>query len=145
MVTRRAPEKITDTIAKDTERAKFGRRLCASLKACDIEPRPSPVTAEFNARFPGTNVGIHTVRKWLIGETIPTQEKLVVLAEMLGVHPDWLRFGDAAQRKDARAASVIGAPYSRHELALISDFKRLVPRDQSLVRALLGSMLKTDV
>lgn len=142
MVTRRAPEKITDTIAKDAEREKFGRRLSSSLKMCGIEPRPSPVTAEFNARFPGRSVGVHTVRKWLIGETIPTQEKLVVLAAMLGVHADWLRFGDATQRWDAPTASVKSQPYTRHELALISDFKRLAPRDQSLVRILVGAMLK---
>ena len=38
---------------------------------------------------------LHGVRRWLRGETLPSQSKLVVLAEWLGVDPQHLRFGHA--------------------------------------------------
>jgi hypothetical protein len=34
------------------------------------------------------------VRKWLVGESIPTQAKLLILSRMVGADPNWLRFGD---------------------------------------------------
>jgi hypothetical protein len=139
----RAPEKITDTIAKDNERGRFAERLRDSLIDRDIEPNPTRVAAEFNARFGGRSVGMHTCRKWLVGEAIPTQEKLVVLALMLGVTSDWLRFGDASFRPSAQhVTSLTALPYNRIELALIADFKRLASRDQALIRGLVGAMLK---
>jgi hypothetical protein len=135
----RAPEKIVDTIAKDQERALFRGRLRDSLSKQQLELSPTRLAEEFNARFPGRSVGVHTCRKWLVGETIPTQEKLVVLAAMLGIDPDWLRYGDRTKRKRANASTV---SYARHELALIADYKQLHQRDQMLVRGLVGAMLK---
>ena len=85
MAQSRAPEKISDTIAKDAERGRFADRLRNSLIEREIEPNPTRLALEFNARFGGRGVGMHTCRKWLVGEAIPTQEKLVVLALMLGV------------------------------------------------------------
>jgi hypothetical protein len=37
---------------------------------------------------------LHGVRCWLLGETQPSQPKLLVLAEWLGVTPLELRFGE---------------------------------------------------
>ena len=89
---------------------------------------------------------MHTCRKWLVGEAIPTQEKLVVLALMLGVTSDWLRYGDVALRaRTQHVASVAALPYNRAELALIADFKQLASRDQALVQLLVGAMLKSTV
>ena len=48
---------------------------------------------KFNVRFAGRPVTVHAARKWLVGEAIPTQEKLRTLADWLGVPADWLRFG----------------------------------------------------
>ena len=112
----------------------------------NIEPIPTRVAAEFNARFSGRGVGMHTCRKWLVGEAIPTQEKLVVLALMLGVTSDWLRYGDVAPRAlTPHVASVAAQPYNRAELTLIVDFKQLASRDQALVQLLVGAMLKARV
>jgi transcriptional regulator with XRE-family HTH domain len=42
---------------------------------------------------------LHGVRRWLRGETLPTHEKLLALAEWLAVSPQQLGFGDEVQRK----------------------------------------------
>ncbi len=51
---------------------------------------------EFNRRYPGVPVTIHAARKWLLGEAIPTQARLRVLARWFGVSTEWLRFGEGA-------------------------------------------------
>jgi transcriptional regulator with XRE-family HTH domain len=38
-------------------------------------------------------VTVNAVRKWMLGESIPTLDKLQVLADLLGVTQDWLRWG----------------------------------------------------
>lgn len=89
---------------------------------------------------------MHTCRNWLVGEAIPTQEKLVVLALMLGVTSDWLSYGDVAQRAlTPRVARVAAQPFTRTELTLIADFKQLASRNQALVQFLVGAMLKARV
>ena len=86
---------------------------------------------------------MHTCRKWLVGEAIPTQEKLVVLALMLDLTSDWLRYGDTALRtRTPHVASVSAVPYNRAELTLIADIKQLANRDKALVQLLVGAMLK---
>src|SRR5690606_21037889 len=35
--------------------------------------------------------------KWLVGEAIPTQEKIRALATWLGVSAEWLRFGTGTE------------------------------------------------
>ena len=37
------------------------------------------------------------VKEWLMGESMPTEDKLVVLAEMCEVSPYWLRYGEHPQ------------------------------------------------
>lgn len=49
---------------------------------------------EFNLRYWGRSVSFQVVRRWLRGEVVPTQDRLQVLAEWLGVDAHWLRFGE---------------------------------------------------
>ena len=80
------------------ERARFQARLARTLQNCGYaHDSPTVLAREFNFRFSGRPVTIHAARKWLVGESIPTQDKLRILAQWLGVTAEWLRFGDAAQ------------------------------------------------
>jgi len=78
------------------ERAKFQARLAKALQFAGYpHDSPTQLAREFNLRFTGRPVTIHAARKWLVGESIPTQDKLRILAQWLGVTAEWLRFGDA--------------------------------------------------
>lgn len=61
-----------------------------------VEPGATDLAREFNRRYPGTPVTPHATRKWLLGESIPAQARLRVLARWLGVSAEWLRFGEGA-------------------------------------------------
>jgi transcriptional regulator with XRE-family HTH domain len=72
----------------------FGERLKASLTKSGYALKPIVLEREFNQRYWGSPVTVQAVRKWLLGDVIPTQDKLQVLAEWLQIDPHWLRFGE---------------------------------------------------
>lgn len=72
----------------------FGERLKAAMTKAGYALKPVVIEREFNQRYWGSPVSVQAVRKWLLGDVIPTQDKLQVLAEWLQVDPHWLRFGE---------------------------------------------------
>jgi transcriptional regulator with XRE-family HTH domain len=53
----------------------------------------------FKSRYWGRSVTFQAVSRWLSGQSIPAQEKLTVLAELLKVEPHALRYGAQAAKK----------------------------------------------
>ena len=80
------------------EKQAFAKRFIEAIEIAGYEPRPSVVEQHFNQRYWGSSVTFQGVRRWLRGESIPEQDKLVVLAEWLGVEPHELRYGVPAAK-----------------------------------------------
>ena len=86
-------------------------------------------------RFNGHPVTVHAARKWLQGESIPTQEKLRALAAWLDVPADWLRFGNGDNRKggvgeinltDQKATALLQQLDEHHRLIGLEMLRALV-------------------
>ena len=77
----------------------FAERLRSALLGAGVRPSPTAVAHAFNLRYRGRSITPHSVRNWLLGQALPTQDKLVVLAEWLQVGADELRFGPASSRR----------------------------------------------
>lgn len=87
----------------DKAKAEFAERLRQAMITGGYEPKPAVLEKEFNQRYWGKAVTLHGVRRWLRGETYPSNDKLQVLAEWLQVLPHELRDGFAvAQRIEQR-------------------------------------------
>lgn len=71
----------------------FSMRLAAALEAAGFDHDIAGITRRFNFLTPSATVTVHAVRKWLSGKSIPTQERLRTLALLVGVTPEWLRYG----------------------------------------------------
>jgi transcriptional regulator with XRE-family HTH domain len=76
----------------------FAQRLRDAMAAAGLEPRPAVLLNLFNTRYWGRSVSFQAVSRWLRGEAIPEQDKLVVLAEALHVQPEVLRFGTSVRQ-----------------------------------------------
>lgn len=74
----------------------FADRLRLALKGIGMRPSPALVVNEFNLRYWGESITANTARNWLLGKSIPLQDKLRVLADWLQVSPDELRYGNMA-------------------------------------------------
>jgi hypothetical protein len=89
----------------ENAKEKFAQRLREAMERAGYEAKPSVLEREFNLRYWGKPMTLHGVRRWLLGETLPGQDKLEVLAEWLLITPQTLRFGEEiAQRVDQRRA-----------------------------------------
>lgn len=124
------------------ERLLFQERLAEALEAAGCDSRPTVFAREFNLRADGAAVTVHAARKWLRGESLPTQERLHVLARWLNVSPHWLRFGEgdsAAGQVPLATNDAFSLP--QNELVVLSDFRRLHPRSQEVVRDVIRSLL----
>lgn len=121
------------------EREEFRARLMSALKAAGMDTSPSAFTRQFNVRADGAAVTPHGARKWLLGESLPTQERLHVLARWLNVSPEWLRYGDTTGKPPAAANDQPLIPQDR--IMLLNDFARLDERSQNVVRDLIESLL----
>ena len=71
----------------------FAQRLRDAMASSGLEPRPGVLLKLFNARYWGRSVSFQAVSRWLRGEAIPEQDKLLTLAEALKIEPEVLRFG----------------------------------------------------
>jgi transcriptional regulator with XRE-family HTH domain len=121
------------------ERLAFAQRLTQAMKQNGYAPdRISAVTREFNLRFKDSNVTVHAVRKWLLGEAVPTQEKIQVLADWLGVSAHWLRFGESPASHEALSV----AEESTRDLKIIAEFRKLDAVGKTIVESLILSLLK---
>jgi transcriptional regulator with XRE-family HTH domain len=96
----------------------------------------------FNVRFSGRSITVHAARKWLVGEAIPTQDKLRALAQWLGVSVEWLRFGG-----DATAAKVTSghAHISSKDLAIIESLQRLNDQQRRVIRGVIRLLIQENV
>lgn len=86
-------------------RVLFATRLGDAMRAAGFDPKPAVLEREFNTRYWGKPMTLHGVRRWLRGETLPSHEKLLVLAQWLMVSPEHLNgSADVRQRNEKRRA-----------------------------------------
>ena len=79
------------------EKIEFSNRLRDAMVKAGYAASPSVLENEFNLRWYGRSISNQAAWGWLNNRSIPTQEKLQVLAEWLKVEPQVLRFGDAVR------------------------------------------------
>ncbi len=125
-----------------SEREAFSQRLTKALKDAKIDVgSPTVFAREFNRRYTGNPVSIHAARKWLLGDSIPTQDKLRLLASWLGVSAEWLRFGEG-ERASVLVAESERAHYTSPDIDLISNINLLNAENKQVVRELVLTLLR---
>lgn len=76
----------------------FAKRLQIAMSAKAIKLSPTVLANQFNTVFDGRAVTPHTARNWLLGKAMPTQDKLMSLANLLGTSSEQLRFGRYSEK-----------------------------------------------
>lgn len=126
------------------EREGFSERLQQALRNADYSSdSPTQLAREFNVRFEGRPITVHAARKWLVGEAIPTQEKLRTLAQWLGVPAEWLRFG-GTEIHPAGESPAMPARFESADVKLLSDLQRLDEHHQTLAREFMRMLVRVN-
>lgn len=125
------------------EKAEFAQRLRDAMTRAGYELRPVVLEREFNTRYWGRSVTLQGVRRWLRGEAIPSQEKLQVLADWLGVEPEVLRFGVAVRQsvQERRQRWDEGVGYQEREA--FEAFLKLPAPQRKIVREVILAFART--
>lgn len=109
------------------------------------EPRPSVIEREFNQRYWGRSISFQGARQWLLGKTIPAQDKLQVLADWLQVEPHVLRFGGKAllsmQDKRMRWDAALAGP----ERVVLEIFITLPAPERKIVGEVILAFARRQV
>lgn len=112
----------------------FGMRLKAALKTTNTAyTSPTKLATEFNLRHYGKPVSAQAVRKWLESNSIPSVDKIVTLANWLGVSPAWLLFGENLGVEE---------PSPERYADLRANLQQLAPEAQEVVRELIMVLLR---
>jgi transcriptional regulator with XRE-family HTH domain len=128
------------SITTEQERAAFSQRLALALGQAEMLPCTSARLAnEFNQVHSGSPITLHAARKWLIGEAIPTQEKLKVLAAWLGVSAVWLRYGDDVEATPLKKSTRVDEKTQRD---LNEKVSRLNRHHRQVVMGMVDFLLK---
>jgi transcriptional regulator with XRE-family HTH domain len=80
------------------QKLEFAERLKGAMVVAGLEPRPGVLLNLFNAHYWGRSVSFQAVSRWLRGESIPEQDKLITLSEVLKIEPEVLRFGESVRQ-----------------------------------------------
>lgn len=121
-------------MSSSTETLAFSERLKSALEAAGIRPSPTVIAHEFNLRFWGRSITPHTARNWLMGNSLPTQDKLRVLAEWLQVAPDELRFGRGPGKLRVQEGDDQIDALDLADREMVSRYLTLVPTARRTVR-----------
>ena len=120
----------------------FAARLAQAMSAKSIKHSPTVLANKFNTRFDGRAVTPHTARNWMLGKAMPTQDKLLVLAELLDTSAEQLRYG----RNSEKTLTIQNADGSESELSasqqqLVRKYILLSKVQQRLVSDLVDELV----
>jgi transcriptional regulator with XRE-family HTH domain len=120
----------------------FAQRLRDAMVAAGLEPRPGVLLNLFNTHYWGRSVTFQAVSRWLKGEAIPAQDKLVVLAGLLKMEPEVLRFGSGVRQavKDHRQRWEEGVGYLERET--FDAFLQLPAPQRKVIREVILTFAK---
>ena len=126
------------------QKLEFAERLQAAMRASRARVAPPGWGAlnVFNANYWGRSVTFQAVSRWLRGESIPAQDKLIVLAGVLKVEPEVLWFGGALRQpvQEHRQRWDEGVGYLERET--FDTFLRLPAPQRKLIREVILTFAK---
>lgn len=121
----------------DNEKTLFSKRLALAMQSKGYEVKASILEREFNLNYSGKPMTLHGVRKWLIGEAIPSGDKLLTLAKWLEIPPEELILNKniqaAIQQRDARWQQELG--YKDKEV--FEAYTELSPAHKKIIRDMI--------
>lgn len=122
----------------------FAKRLREAMIQAGYEPKPAVLEREFNLRCWGRPVTLHGVRRWLLGETFPTADKMLVLAEWLKIDPQQLRHGDETSKRMREKQTRMEQAINHQEREIFEAFLSLPSPQKKIIREVILAFAKSN-
>ncbi len=129
------------------EKQDFSKRLKEAMRRARVDAAsPTRIAREFNLRYHGDPVTTQAARKWLSGQSLPSQDKIRVLAGWLDVPAQWLRFGEA-ERGDERPVIAVRQetpPYRTDPAWAGKKFEQLNEPHKKMIVEMVLALLRLE-
>ena len=125
-------------------KAMFAAKLIDAMTAQGYKPEAAVLEREFNLRHYGKRIGLHGVRKWLIGTSIPPYDKITTLAKWLKVPPEDLTFGLEINQKIKQENKNWQEAISFQEREVFEAFLSLPAPQRKVVREVIIAFAKAS-
>lgn len=123
------------------EAKKFSERFRKALLEAGVPQSPTVIAHEFNLRYWGRSVSLYAVRNWMLGHSMPTQDKLRALAQWLDISPHELRFGPEPMALQlVREAHPQDAEMTPADRAMMTRYLQLTEHQRRLVCDLVAEL-----
>lgn len=113
----------------------FANRLIYYLKKNNFPFNPTALASAFNNHYKTGAAKPHTVRKWLLGETRPKSDTLVLLANWLQIHPN-----DLISNQSLYSTSKVTFEFDFTDQEVISKYLAMTVKQKVIVRFLIDSI-----
>jgi len=123
----------------EDEKAAFASRLRAALRSSGIDASAAVLEKRFNSRYTGAPVTAQAISGWLTGRYLPKQDKMRVLAELVGIDPHILQYGGGRGRI-AEPKTEWSVAVGVRERRIIDAFLALPPKRRELVGELVAAL-----
>jgi hypothetical protein len=115
----------------------FAERLIAQLRELNIQITPTRFAEAFNKHYKTTVAKPHTVRKWLLGQTQPKSETLLLLANWLKVDPkDLISFSN----EPVSMPNKVSFEFDFTDQEVISKYLAMTVKEKITVRLLIDAI-----
>lgn len=121
----------------------FAERLAKAMEVAGYEAKPAVLEREFNLRYLGTPMTLHGVRRWLLGETLPSADKVRVLADWLSVSLQQLHPGLSAAGMVHEPPGTWRAAIPQQEREVVDAFLALPAQQRKIIREVILAFAKT--
>lgn len=120
----------------------FSARLRAAMTAAGLEISGTELERAFNRKWGKTPVSVQAAWNWLNGRTVPRNDKLQVLAEVLRTDPHALQYGSAKPLTAAERRRDWEDRITYAERETIEAFLRLPTPQRLVVRDVIDAFVK---
>ncbi|MCB5197535.1 hypothetical protein [Deefgea salmonis] len=118
-------------------KTEFAERLQMAMLAAGYDPKPAVLEREFNQRYYGKPMTLHGVRRWLLGQVTPPNDKIAVLAEWLKIPPHELSFGAELPKQIEQRRKEWEVSISYQEREVFEAFLNLPAEQKKIVREVI--------
>ena len=128
-----------------TEHSQFAERLAIAISDKGYKHSPTIIQNLFNKEYSGRLITAHTARNWLLGKAMPTQDKMVCLANLLDTSPEQLRFGRSSEKTLIAEFHGVQTEVANVDQQFFKRYLALTESQRRVVRDVVSEFKSADV
>ena len=111
----------------------FAARLRQAMKYAGLKASATHLADSFNLRYWGEGITAHAARNWMFGVSMPKQDKLKTLGEVLNISPQDLLFGPQRVVHEVKETQVSDG-MGMGDTEMLRQYLQLQPEHKRMVR-----------